>query len=123
MKIDQNDVFLFYLNGRGISKVEMVGWIKSVQIRSKKIVYYIDDGTDLCMRCTKFLSSVDPNALTGFSPGDVVSAKGVLALSETNEEAYGFTLHLSCIEIVNDPNIEAYHWLASMHLYRTEYST
>ena len=102
--------------------MEIVGIIRSVQVRLKKIVYYIDDGTGPCMRCTKFLTSVDPLSHTWYSPGDVVSAKGILALSETNEEEYGFNIQLSCMEVVNDPNIEAFHWLSSMDLYQTEYS-
>ena len=117
-----NDLFLFYLCGRGVSKVEIVGWIKSVQIRPKKVIYYVDDGTAPCMRCTKFLSSIDPISHTAFYPGDNVSAKGVLALSETNEEEYGFTVHISCMETVDDPNMEAFHWLSCIDLYNSEYS-
>eukprot|EP01032_Pedospumella_encystans_P029809 gene29809-33650_t len=72
-KVLANELFLFYLCGRGISKVEIVGWIMSVQIRPKKVIYYIDDGTAPCMRCTKFLSSVDPLSHTSYKPGDIVS--------------------------------------------------
>eukprot|EP01032_Pedospumella_encystans_P032552 gene32552-36754_t len=97
-KVLANELFLLYLCGRGISKVEIVGWIMSVQIRPKKVIYYIDDGTAPCMRCTKFLSSVDPLSHTSYKPGDIVSCKGVLALSETNEEEYGFSIHISCME-------------------------
>jgi hypothetical protein len=120
-KVDSGDLFLFYLCGRGISKVEIVGCVRSVQIRQKRIVYYIDDGTADCMRCTKFLNSADAVSHAIFHPGDTVSVKGILALSETNEEPYGFSLHLSCMEIVNDPNVEAFHWLSSMDLYQSEY--
>jgi hypothetical protein len=122
LKVDSGDLFLFYLCGRGISKVEIVGWVRSVRVRQKKIVYYVDDGSSSCMRCTKFLGAMDTVSHASFKPGDVVSVKGVLALSETNEEAYGYSLQISCMEVVDDPNVEAFHWLTCINLYQTEYS-
>lgn len=120
--MDHNDLFLFYLCGKGISKVEVVGWIRRVQISLKRVTYYVDDGSAPCLRCVKFLSTSDPISHTNFKPGDIVSVKGVLVLSETNDEEFGFAVHISCIEAVTDPNIEAYHWLSCMDLYHTEYS-
>lgn len=121
--MDHSELFLFYLCGKGISKVEIVGWIKSVQIRQKNITYYVDDGSATCMRCVKFLRTLDPISHSNFKPGEVVSVKGILALSETNDEDFGFAIHISCIEAVTEPNIEAYHWLSSIELYNSEYST
>lgn len=122
VKVDHGDLFLFHLCGKGVSKVEIVGWIRSVDIKLKKITYYVDDGSDTCMRCTKFLSTVDQISHTKFKPGEVVSVKGVLAMSETNYEEFGFAIHISSIEAVTDPNIEAYHWLSCIDLYQSEYS-
>lgn len=121
-KIDHGDLYLLYLNGRGISKVEIVGCIRSVQVRQKRITYYVDDGSAPCMRCVKHLGGAEPPLNATFLPGMIVSVKGVLALSETNDEPYGFCVHLSFMEIVDDPNIEALHWLSSMDLYYSEYS-
>jgi aspartyl/asparaginyl-tRNA synthetase len=122
-KVDYSDYFLFYLHGRGISKVEIVGWIKAVEIRAKKVVYIIDDGTSPSIRCTKYLNSNDTHTHIPYSTDDLVSAKGILALSETNDEPYGFNIHLTSIEVVEDPNAEAFHWLSAIQLYRDEYVT
>jgi hypothetical protein len=129
--VERNGFFFFYLRGRGISKVEIVGVVTQVMVTAKRVMYYVDDGTAPSMRCTRYLSPA-ANALEGglqqntvsarsFRPGDLVSAKGVLVLSETNDEAYGFNVHLSCLEPAADPNLEAYHWIACAHLYAAEY--
>lgn len=120
-KVESNDLFLFYLCGRGISKVEIVGWVTSVQIKQKKIIYYVDDGSGK-IRCSRFFTSVDAPLHSSVAVGDLVCAKGILALSETNDDIYGFSIHLSSIESLTDPNLETYHWLVSIQLYKSEYS-
>ena len=46
--------------------------------------------------------------------GELVTAKGTLAMSETNDESFGLCLHLSIIEPLQDPNLEMFHWLMTM---------
>ena len=121
IKVESADIFLFYLCGRGISKVEIVGIVRSVQTRQKKVVYHIDDGTG-SMRCVKFFNTSDATSYSAFLPGDMVAVKGILVMSETNEEDYGFCIHLSCMEIVDDPNMETFHWLSCIDLFQSEYS-
>lgn len=148
VKVNEKDIFLFYLCNRGISKVEIIGWVTSIQITSKKIIYYIDDGTGI-IRCTKFINNntIPIPIVTNYSnttsntatttnynsvsadynniqlqPGDIVSIKGILALSETNDDIYGFNIQISNIELLSDVNLEIYHWLQCIELYRKDYS-
>lgn len=122
-----NGVFLFKLFGRGIQKVEIVGIITSVNVRSNKVVYHVHDGTHHDMRCVKFLNM---NAINSdgsgmhfaLSLGDLVSCRGTLVRSETNEEAYDFAIHISIIDVLTDPNDEVDHWLNCMCLNKTHYS-
>jgi hypothetical protein len=127
-KVERNNLFFFYLRGRGISKVEIVGIVTRVTVTAKRVMYYVDDGTAPSMRCTRYLSAAanegghqNQVSARSFRTGDLVSAKGVLVLSETNDEAYGFNLHLSLLEAAADPNLEAFHWLACAHLFAAEY--
>jgi len=122
IKVDRNGSYLFYMCGRGISKVEIMGWITIVQHSSKRVTYYVDDGTSSNMRCTKFYNTIDPQNLPSIAPGDLVCVKGTLALSETNDEPYGYNIQLNCIERVTDPNMEVHHWLSCIHMFQNEYS-
>jgi len=131
VKINDNDVFLFYLCNRPISKVEIMGRIISTQFRLKKITYYVDDGTGV-MRCTKFLNnnSTTSNQFfstisgsSSFQVGDLVSVRGTIVLSETNGDPYGYNIHISWIELIMDDNVETYHWMCCVDLYENEYSS
>lgn len=131
VKVNHTDVFLFYLCNRPISKVEIMGRVISIQIRLKKITYYIDDGTGI-MRCTKFLNinATDTtnqvintiNGANSFEVGDLVSVRGTIVLSETNGDLYGYNIHISWIELIMDDNVETYHWMCCVDLYKNEYS-
>ena len=131
VKVNHTDVFLYYLCNRPVSKVEIMGRVISIQIRLKNITYYIDDGTGM-MRCTKFLNikATDTtnqvvNAISGsnsFEVGDLVSVRGTIVLSESNSDHYGYNIHISWIEMIMDDNVETYHWMCCVDLFKKEYS-
>lgn len=109
------------LYGKPISKVQVVGIISGVDKKAKRITYHIDDGTGI-IRLVQFLNTSDPTFVEpSFFAGDLVSAKGYLAISETNTEPAGVCIHLDVIEYCEEPNTELWHWARCMYLVKHEY--
>lgn len=108
--------FQFHYKRMPILKVSVMGVVVRISLKRNSVTYYVDDGTGV-IRCVKYLNN--PNADTFVvdhyvQMGNLVSAKGNLALSETNEDMYGFVIMLSVVDIVEDPNEEALHWLSAI---------
>jgi hypothetical protein len=101
---------VFYFDSKPISKAEVVGIVTKIVTRTKSLTFFVDDGTD-CVRCVKFINP-DQNVMSGsIQIGHTVSVKGLLTLSETNDDSYGFGLRISMIESVDDLHAEIFHWL------------
>ena len=107
-----------YLNGP-ISKVEIVGIIRSIEKR-KRLTVICDDGTD-CILCVKFLDNLE-NSMITMAVGDTVLIQGNIAKFETNETPYDYGLKINKIEVINDANVELYHWTRTMYLHSKEYN-
>ena len=120
--------FHLSLYSRPISKVEVVGIITHIEVQRARITYKVDDGTGV-IRCVKFISpdneSVEGEAIRSsiIAAGTLVSAKGILTLSETNVDDFGLCVQLSIFESIDEPNMEVFHWVTTMTLHNTCYSS
>lgn len=110
---------LFYLRRVPIIKVHIVGCLVSVEIRTKKITYHIDDGTGV-IRCVRYLNEQQKPVQNSYVIGDLVMVKGSLEMYETNTEDYGFALKISILEEIVDQNMETYHIAATINQFRGE---
>ena len=107
-----------YLN-RPISKVEIVGVVRSIEKR-KRLTVICDDVT-ACILCVKFLDNLE-NSMITIAVGDTVLVQGNIAKFETNETPYDYGLKINKIEVINDANVELYHWTRTMYLHSKEYN-
>jgi hypothetical protein len=108
-KVKGNHFELYYLD-HPISKVEIVGVITSFERKAKRVVFSVDDGSG-CLKCIKFCSPEEVNALPlATEVGSLVSTKGVIVLCENNNDDYGFQIKAQYIEVLSDPNAEFLHW-------------
>lgn len=105
--------FIFHFRGKPISKVEIIGIATKIVTRAKNLTFYVDDGTGV-IRCVQYISPDDNVVSSSICVGDTVAVKGLVALSETNEDEYGYNLRVSMIEAVEDPHCEVFHWLQVM---------
>ena len=80
--VETNLCYEFYLFNRSIQRVEVVGYVVSKSIKSKKIILYIDDGSDV-IQIVKFFDETDYNKslpYSNISLGDMVSLKGRIVM-------------------------------------------
>lgn len=129
LKKRSGNAFLFYFMNRPISKVEYVGCVTKIDSRSKRIVYDIDDGTDV-IRCIKYLSNIvyDTQSCNSYQEnhlllelGDLVVVKGLIAMCESNSEPYEVVITVSQIAKVEDPNFESLHIMSCIILFESAY--
>lgn len=109
--------FLFSLNNRPVTTVEIVGVIRGIENKSKRVTYTCDDGTGI-LACIKFLDG--QTRFHDIQLGDVVSVKGSIALLETNNTSYGFVLQVKSIVKLVDPNLEILHWATTIHQHESD---
>ncbi len=114
-------IFEYRYFSRGIMKVEVVGIVTSISRKSKKLIISIDDGTG-SIKCIKFLDDIQESAYPALKLGDLAIVKGVLSQSEVGlSDDYGFVIHIRCLDVTNDPNMELFHWTNTIVLHRDEY--
>ena len=114
-------IFEYRYFSRGIMKVEVVGIVSSISRKSKKLIIGIDDGTGV-IKCIKFLDDINESAYPSLKLGDFATVKGVLSQSEVGlSDDYGFVIHIRCLDVTNDPNMETYHWINTIVLHKDEY--
>ena len=101
---------MFYLHSKPISKAEVVGIVTKIVSRAKSLTFFVDDVTG-CVRCVQNTNPDKNMVSNSIQIGDTVSVKGLLSLSETNDDSYGFGLRISMIESVSDVHAEVFHWL------------
>ncbi len=119
IEITENTGFyIFYYHSKPIAKVEVVGMVTKIVTRAKSLTFYIDDGTE-CLRCVQYINPDEAVMSNSIQIGDTVSVKGLLAVSETNDEPFGFSLRISMIETVPDLHAEIFHWLQVVNNERT----
>ena len=108
--------YIFRYNGKCVLKVEVLGILISLEKQEKRSTLVIDDGT-ATIRCIKYRdsSTTDYNNSSLVSDdieyGDTVTVQGSLVKAETNDSPYDFMILAKCIEKVEDPNVEIFHWL------------
>ena len=112
-------IIRFTYLSRPISKVEIVGVIRSIEKR-KRLTVICDDGT-ACILCVKILDSLE-NSIVTMAVGDTVLIQGNIAKFETNETPYDYGLKINKIEVINEANVELYHWTRTMYLHSKEYN-
>ena len=124
---ENDDLFEFYCYNKPISKVCICGIVVRFEGGVKRDVIYVDDGSgEEAVRCTRY--SVDILGETSVeiglqgSVGALVVVFGMLELTETNDKSMGLGIKSSVVEVVRDPNYEAWHWLQAAHLAKTVYS-
>lgn len=106
--------FLFTLEDSPIAKVELVGVVVRADLKVRRRTYYVDDGTAV-LRCLQFLNT-EESLDTAFHIGQLLTVRGTLAQSESNEDTYALHLVVSLIDCIPDPNSEVLHWLSTMQL-------
>lgn len=109
---------LFYLYRTPILKVHIVGLVVSAEIKIKRAVYHVDDGTGV-IRCVKFLNE-NQAAPETFVVGQLVMVKGSLERTETNYEAYGFAVKIAIMEELLNMDLEALHMASTVSTFRSE---
>lgn len=109
---------LFYLYRTPILKVHIVGLVVSADIKIKRAMYHIDDGTGV-VRCVKFLNE-NQAAPETFAVGQLVMVKGSLERTETNYEAYGFAVKIAIMEELLNMDLEALHMVSTVSNFRSE---
>ena len=111
--------YIFRYNDKCVLKVEVVGILISLEIKEKRSILVIDDGTTT-IRCIKYrdISTTDNNLSSSFNLsiddieyGDTLLIQGSLVKAEVNDSSYDFVILAQCIEKVEDPNVEVFHWL------------
>ena len=99
---------LYYRN-HPISKVELVGIVKSIKSQSKKVVITLDDGTG-SISCIFFKFDDQEIVIPlELEVGNLISIRGTIGKVETNESPYDFVIHVKKLDILHDPNIETLH--------------
>lgn len=123
--VSVDDHFEYYLWNRPINKVEVCGMIVDMQHMKKSMWITIDDGTSV-IRCVKYFemtNGVDESSrFRTFESGNMTIIRGTLRSLETNEFDHCIVININFIDIIEDPNLEAHHWIDSMRLYQEEYS-
>lgn len=115
-------LFEFMHHHRGCTKVEVCGIVTCIARKSSKAIINVDDGTGV-IKCVKFVNSRrDEVPFETLSLGDLIDIKGTLTTYETNLEDYGYVIHITCLDIIKDPNVELLFWSTSMLLNIKEYS-
>jgi aspartyl/asparaginyl-tRNA synthetase len=83
LKIVQHGMcFEYYLANRSIQQVEVMGYVVSKRVMSKKVVLYLDDGSGV-VQCAKFYDESDYEKSLPFANvnlGDVVSIRGRIVM-------------------------------------------
>ncbi len=124
VEVEENNsfgIFEYRYFSRGIMKVEVVGIVSSISRKAKKLIISIDDGTGV-IKCIKFLDDINESAYPSLKLGDFATVKGVLSQSEVGlSDEYGFVIHIRCLDVSDDPNMEAYHWVNTIVLHKDEY--
>ncbi|KAG9398731.1 hypothetical protein AC1031_014517 [Aphanomyces cochlioides] len=106
------DMF-FRLKDHIITRVQLVGWITSVQPKTDRVEYVLDDGTGE-ISLVKWNETLRRVAL-----GDLVRIQGKLKLSAWLGQIEIIASNVTPIE---DPNEEILHWVEVWHLFTTVYS-
>jgi hypothetical protein len=115
-----NSAFAYMLHGRPIRKTEIVGFVRNIVRKAKRVVIDVDDGSAV-IHCLKFVDADDAPAYSELKLGDVVSVKGAIIQVETNYFPYGFALQIKKLDVLRDPNEEMFQWLAVMNLHEFEF--
>ncbi|KAF0682818.1 Aste57867_25117 [Aphanomyces stellatus] len=103
----------FRLRGRIITRVQLVGWITSMQAKTDRVEYVLDDGTgDISL--VKWDDSLGTIAL-----GDLVRAQGKLKFSTW---AGQMEITASKITPLSNMNEEVLHWMEVKRLFEVVYS-
>ncbi|OQR91455.1 hypothetical protein ACHHYP_04680 [Achlya hypogyna] len=104
---------MFYrLHGRVITRVQMVGWVSSMQHKADRTEYLLDDGSGEVPFVWWHTGAV-PCRL-----GDLVHIFGRLKPSWTAS----VEITLTKVVVLTDPNIEMLHWAQAQVLYDQFYS-
>jgi len=115
--------YTFRYKDKPVLKVEVLGVLISLEKQEKRNTLIVDDGT-ATIRCIKYReqdnsAATDANANISLISddielGDTVMVQGNLVKAETNESFYDFMIFVKCVEKVEDPNVEIFHWLYCM---------
>lgn len=108
-------VFRFSLHNRPIWKVHIMGIIIAASFRPKKVILSVDDGTEV-VRCTKLVDDIGNFDTSDLTVGALVSVKGSIEMSSTNQDPYGPAIRATSMEAISDPNMESFHWLRTLSL-------
>eukprot|EP01039_Chlorochromonas_danica_P007593 gene7593-8393_t len=112
---EEGGLFKFFLYRCPLLKVEVVGVVRCVERRAKRVVVVLDDGT-ASIRCTKHVKEDSPYDTCCLTLGMLAQVRGSVELSETNSDCYGVAISAHSIDPCLDPNMEALHWLRVLQL-------
>jgi len=103
------------LFGHPISRVEILGFVVSVQQRASLVSYIVDDGTGL-IQCTHWWANSDSEREV-LAVGDLAWFRGKFQFFREKRE-----ISVHSIQMETDPNAEAAHWLEVIQLNLNVYS-
>eukprot|EP01031_Cornospumella_fuschlensis_P025369 gene25369-30635_t len=110
-------VFVFSLRSQPIGQVEITGLVVSVDIKLKRVIVHLDDGTGI-VRCTKILDGISTFDTSALNLGNLLTIRGSIEMSETNYEPYGLAICVQSFSKQDDVNLEIFHMLHTLECMR-----
>ncbi|RYG98868.1 hypothetical protein EON65_50930 [archaeon] len=110
-------VFVFFLHTQPIGQVEITGLLVSVDIKIKRIIVHLDDGTGI-VRCTKVVDGISTFDTSSLTLGKLVTIRGSIEMSETNYEPYGLAICVQSFHEQGDTNLETFQMLRTLETLR-----
>lgn len=112
-------VFVFTLRDQPIGQVEITGILVSVDVKLKRIIAHLDDGTGI-VRCTKILDGISAFDTSCLVLGNLITIRGSIEMSETNYESYGLAICVQSFSEQDDANLETFHMLRTLETMATK---
>lgn len=106
-----------YANKHPVTRVEIVGYIVSIDVKEKLTTYGVDDGSGTipCCRWRQSEESVD-NGQEQLNLGQLVTVQGKISVFREQRQ-----LTVDLIYAESDPNTETLLWLETVNLGKTVY--
>jgi len=106
-----------YANKHPVTRVEIVGYIVSIDVKEKLTTYGVDDGSGMipCCRWRQSDESVD-NGQEQLNLGQLVTVQGKISVFREQRQ-----LTVDLIYAESDPNTETLLWLETVNLGKTVY--
>jgi hypothetical protein len=121
---DWEGLFHYYLFGRPVVKVEIIGVLLSInRAKDTRHVYHIDDGTGI-IRCFRYFNASDEFGVSTpqWTEGTLVSVLGLLERTAVNGQDSRFSLKVNVMEACTDINMETLFKLQAIYLMENVYN-